>query len=53
MNPGPIRKDLVYPELSYEIIGCAYDVWNELGPGHSEKIYQKSMAFMLKSKNKK
>jgi len=24
------RSDLVEPELSYSIIGCAYDVYNEL-----------------------
>lgn len=44
------RKDLVYPELSYQIIGCAYDVFNELGFGHDEKVYQKAMAVSLKNK---
>ncbi|MBL4656289.1 MAG: GxxExxY protein [Bacteroidia bacterium] len=38
------RNDLVYPELSYKIVGCAYDVFNELGPGHYEKYYQKALA---------
>ena len=28
------RKDLVFPELSYEIIGCAFEVYNEVGGGH-------------------
>ncbi len=43
MKPPLKRNDLVYPELSYEIIGCAYEVWDELGPGHLEKVYQKSL----------
>lgn len=44
------RGDLVYPELCYEIIGCAFEVFNELGPGHSEKVYQQAMAISLKAK---
>jgi GxxExxY protein len=43
------RDDLVYPELSYQIIGCAYEVFNELGFGHAEKIYQKAMSLALKN----
>lgn len=42
--------DLLYPELSYKIVGCAYDVFNELGPGHAEKTYQNGMALALKDK---
>lgn len=44
------RKDLLYPELSYRIIGCAFDVYNSLGPGHHEKYYQKALieAFIAK-----
>ena len=53
MKPIVKRNDLVYPELSYEIVGCAYEVWDELGPGHSEKIYQKSLAIVLRAKKKK
>ena len=45
------RKDLVYPELSYEIVGCAFEVFDELGPGHSEKSYQRAMAIALRAKN--
>jgi GxxExxY protein len=45
------RNDLVYPELSYALIGCAYDVFNELGFGHHEKYYQRSYALALKEKN--
>lgn len=38
------RKDLIYPELSYSIIGCAFDVYNEIGSGNPEKYYQKALA---------
>ncbi len=37
------RKDLIYPELSYKIIGCAYDVFNQLGGGHKESVYQNAL----------
>ena len=37
------RKDLIYPELSYKIVGCAYEVFNEIGGGHKEKTYQNAM----------
>ena len=38
------RSDLVYPELSYKIIGSAFDVYNHLGSGHYERYYQKALA---------
>jgi len=44
------RKDLLYPDLSYEIIGCAYEVFNELGSGHSEKYYQRALSVLFKQK---
>lgn len=42
------RKDLIFPELSYKIIGCAYDVFNSIGGGHKEVVYQKAMFVALK-----
>jgi len=45
------RKDLVYPELSYQIIGVLFDVYNELGFGYSEKHYQKAIAMLLKERS--
>jgi GxxExxY protein len=44
------RKDLLYPELSYKIIGCAFEVYNEIGPGHLEKVYQKALAIAFNKK---
>jgi GxxExxY protein len=38
------KKDLVHPDLSYKIIGCAFEVFNQLGSGHKEIIYHKALA---------
>ncbi len=45
------RKDLIYPELSYKIIGAVFDVYNELGSGHSEAYYQKALAEAFSKNN--
>jgi len=44
------RQDLVYPELSYQIIGCSFDVHNEIGGGHHEKYYQRALCEAFKKK---
>jgi GxxExxY protein len=53
MNQKPPlkRDDIIYPELSYKLVGYAYEVYDSLGPGHSEKTYQKAYAVVLR-KNK-
>jgi len=43
MKPPIHKDDLIYPELSYDIVGCAYNVFDELGLGHLEKVYHKAM----------
>ena len=53
MKPIIRKDDLLYPELSYDIIGCAYKVMDELGKGHMEKIYQKALAVAFKLKGLK
>lgn len=42
-----VRKNILFPELSYEIIGCLFEVYNELSGGYQEKIYQKAVARCL------
>lgn len=42
-----MKKDLIYPELSYEIVGIAFDVFNALGWGHKELYYQRAFASEL------
>ena len=36
------RDDLLYPELSYQIVGALFDVFNELGPGLRESSYYRA-----------
>ena len=48
MNKMIQKQDLIYPELSYKLVGLAHNVFNELGHGHLEKIYQKAYAKELK-----
>ena len=38
------RQDLFFPELSYKVVGCAFEVHNALGGGHHEKYYQRALA---------
>ena len=44
-----IRGDLIYPELSYQIIGVLFEVYNEIGSGFYEKYYQRATAIGLKN----
>lgn len=38
-----MEKDkLIFPELSYQIVGCLFNVFNELGPNRLEKFYQRA-----------
>ena len=41
------KSDLLYPELSYKIIGCCFEVFKALGPGLLEKDYQKALRLSL------
>ncbi len=44
------NKNILFPELSYQIIGCAFEVYNTLGAGLLEKQYQKAMSLEFKQK---
>ncbi|MBD3251417.1 GxxExxY protein [Candidatus Uhrbacteria bacterium] len=47
-----VRKPgLILPELSYQIVGALYDVYNELGFGHQERIYQRAIADTFRSRS--
>jgi GxxExxY protein len=35
--------EILYDKLSYQIIGSAFSVFNEIGFGHLEKVYQKAL----------
>jgi GxxExxY protein len=47
MAASNANRELVYPELSYAIIGAAFRVFNELGYGLGEKAYQDALAAEL------
>ncbi|MCK4654872.1 MAG: GxxExxY protein [Candidatus Cloacimonetes bacterium] len=40
---------IVFKELSYKIIGAAMEVYNELGKGFLEKVYENSLMVMFES----
>ncbi|OHA21471.1 MAG: hypothetical protein A2849_03365 [Candidatus Taylorbacteria bacterium RIFCSPHIGHO2_01_FULL_51_15] len=42
--------DLVEKELSYQVNGVLFDVYNELGGGYPEKYYQRAIALALAKK---
>ena len=46
-----MKVDLLYPELSYKIVGCAFETYNEIGSGHREKVFHKAFAISLRNAN--
>ena len=42
-----VGKEIVYPELSYQIMQIAFEVHNQLGPGFVEDIYEEATAYEL------
>ena len=44
-----MNADFKYAVLTQKIIGVFYEVYNELGPGFLESVYQKSLALALES----
>jgi len=43
--------DLLYKDEVYAIVGAAMEVYNELGPGFAENIYQEALAMELRERN--
>lgn len=46
-----INTDLLYADITYRIRGAIFSVYNELGYGHKEQVYQKALAKELKERN--
>ena len=44
------EKNLLHEELTREIIGCAFEVINELGSGFLESVYEKALLVALRQK---
>ncbi|MFH1779134.1 MAG: GxxExxY protein [Candidatus Omnitrophota bacterium] len=45
------NDNLLYRDLSYKIVGCFYDVYNELGPAHKEQIYHEALILLFSDKD--
>ena len=39
---------LIYPQLSYQVMGILFKVHNDLGPSYTERQYQKAVKLQLK-----
>lgn len=46
----PTEGNYIHSELTEEIIGCAYEVYNKLGGGFLERVYENAMMIKLKGK---
>lgn len=46
------KTEILYKDISYEVIGVLYDVHNELGGQMKEKHYQKAVEKGLEKKYK-
>lgn len=52
-NGSGMKKDILYEDLSRDIIGAAMDVLNELKPGLDEKLYENALVIELQSRGHK
>jgi len=42
------KKNLLYPELSYQIIGILFEISNALGSKYHERYYQRAVASLFR-----
>ena len=42
-----MKADLLYPDLSYKIVGCSFEVFNEIGGGHKELTFHNALSVAL------
>jgi GxxExxY protein len=45
------KEPLIYEELSYKIVGLAYEVYNSLGEGLKEESYKLAYSTLLEKEN--
>lgn len=38
---------LIYPDLSYQIVGLLFNIYNKIGGGYQEKYYQRALRLEL------
>ena len=44
------NNKVIYPVLSYKVVGCLFDVYKNLGGNHKEKFYQNALKEEFKIK---
>ena len=44
------NKDIIFKDLSYEIMAAAYEVHNTLGSGFLEKVYENALLIELQTR---
>jgi len=44
-------EKILYKELSYKLVGCIYEVYNKIGSGFKESVYQNALKVELKEKD--
>ena len=45
-----MKEEYLHQDLTSEIIGCFYDVYNKLGFGFLEKVYENALKHLLEQK---
>lgn len=48
-NESKRTKRIIYPELSYQVMGVLFKVHNKLGPTYQERYYQRAIAIELEA----
>lgn len=43
-----LKSDVLYPDISYKLVGILFKVYNNLGYGYNERVYQNATAVLLK-----
>ena len=49
IQPKTVVTDAPWSRQTYQIIGLAMELHNELGPGHRESVYHNGMTIKLQS----
>jgi GxxExxY protein len=47
------KTNIVYPDLSYKIMGAIFEVHKKLGPGFLESVYEKALIEELSGRGMK